>query len=67
MSMESILLIVVIVLLVLDVDERRNARRSDAASGWEDAGHQESRVRSLTDRAVLAMMNEVRRSQQKQL
>lgn len=65
--MESILLIVVIVLLVLDIDERRNARRDGVDSAWEEAGQRESRVRSLTDRAVVAMMNEVRRAQQKQL
>jgi hypothetical protein len=64
--MESILLIVFIVLLVLDIDERRGARRSGGDQTWEEAGTSESRVRSLTDRAVLAMMNEVRRAQQKQ-
>lgn len=65
--METLLLIIVILLLAADIDERRTGRSAGSdAELWEEAGKSESRVRSLTDRAVLAMMNEVRRSQHKQ-
>ena len=60
--MESILLIIAIVLLVLDLDERRNARHRDPTSNILDAAtRDEGRIRALTDRAVLNMMNEIRR------
>ncbi len=64
--MESILLTIAIVLLVLDLDERRSSAnyRDQASSALDIATSEESRIRVLTDRAVLNMMNEIRRHEQ---
>lgn len=59
--MESLLLIIAIVVLVLDIDERRAARHDHSSSVWQATERDEGCIRQLTDRAVLNMMNEIRR------
>lgn len=66
--MESILLTIIVVMLYLDREERRAAGYGDQARSVRDvAERDEGRIRSLTDRAVVHMMNEIRRAQSKEL
>lgn len=71
--MEALLLVIAIVILWLNLEEHHDAdhhlaNHSQADSQlWQVAARDEGRIRQLTDQAVLDMMNELRRSQAKEL
>lgn len=64
--MNTALLIVAILALLIDLDERRNGHCSCTQEAWDEADDADGRIRQLTDRAVINMMNEVRRAQNKE-
>lgn len=59
--MDTILLLVIIVLLFVEVRDRR-LREEKALTPLRWDGQAEQRLRRLTDQAVLDMLDEVRRS-----